>query len=475
VSKALRKSLPLLVCLVGNHAAASPQSATPPAPLRKPTLVIGTAEATKGVMVEAGPHGAVWKFPGGGTVTARAGAVLRVWASGQIVYLGAKKTRTYTVTLDSGTVRVKVPAGGETAIVVAAPHESYALVSNGEAAVHVGAQVAVAKVSGTTLVRVGGDPFRPLDTGSFALLARDGDHRQPLLGSPAAVRGPTVLVSFGDPVGTKALAWEPIPGAVAYRADIRRAGSEAIEASVETSQPRLEAGAALLDPGVHELRLTAVDATGMESAVPLVRNLRVIQVQVPDGGHVDSSGAVRIPQGRSVQLTGTEGVEMTYGNGANFFPAPATLEFYQAEPRLVRLRGQGESDVLSLWLLPREAHAQVEFGSVSPHWPGEPLQIRVRLTDAGGDDMASRIELHPEVLVGIEPVKVEFTREGDWLSGALPGRPGSGPWVVRVEVRDQHGIQIGRDFVEVSGTTTSAASRKSGNVRASVAMNRRGS
>jgi hypothetical protein len=32
----------------------------------------------------------------------------------------------------------------------------------------------------------------------------------------------------------------------------------------------------------------------------------------------------------------------------------------------------------------------------------------------------------------------------------LPQPTGKGPWVVRVEVEDQHGISLGRDFIEIA-------------------------
>jgi hypothetical protein len=67
------------------------------------------------------------------------------------------------------------------------------------------------------------------------------------------------------------------------------------------------------------------------------------------------------------------------------------------------------------------------------------------------------IEPKPRVLVGVEEVEVEFKREAGGWRGILPARQGKGPWVVRVEVQDQHGIPLGRDFIEVSSATGSAA------------------
>ena len=54
------------------------------------------------------------------------------------------------------------------------------------------------------------------------------------------------------------------------------------------------------------------------------------------------------------------------------------------------------------------------------------------------------------VEMGVEPVAVDFKAEGGWLRGVLPPRSGEGPWVVRVEVKDHSGRELGRDFVEVA-------------------------
>jgi hypothetical protein len=62
----------------------------------------------------------------------------------------------------------------------------------------------------------------------------------------------------------------------------------------------------------------------------------------------------------------------------------------------------------------------------------------------------------PTVLVGVESVPVDFKRDGAWLRGVLPARPGVGPWVVRVEVKDPSGLELGRDFVDVASAEPAA-------------------
>jgi hypothetical protein len=383
-------------------------------------------------------------LPGGCRLIAQPGAVLRIQGSTQLVYLGAKKAQAYTVILTSGSLRATVPDGAPTAIVVAAPHQAVALIGKGEANIHAGDEVSVASAGGTTLLRKGDNPFRPLEPGFSAVFGRNQESRQAAVPPPSVLRGSTVLVSHGEPVSMGALSWEPVPRAAAYRVEIL--------ARAETRVPRLAAGIADLAPGGYGLRLYSIEANGMESPAPLARELRVIQMALPVGGRVDSSGAVRVPPRGSVSLSHIEDIEVTYGGGRYFVPAPASLEFVDAEPRLVRFRAVGETDELRIWLLPRDDRARIEFEPKAPIWPGEPLKIRVRMSNSNGSGAASGVEPRPKVTVGIEPVQVEFARQGEWLCGTVPARLGGGPWVVRVEVEDQHGIDLGRDFVEVART-----------------------
>jgi hypothetical protein len=59
----------------------------------------------------------------------------------------------------------------------------------------------------------------------------------------------------------------------------------------------------------------------------------------------------------------------------------------------------------------------------------------------------------------VEAVPVVFRREGQTFRGVLPPSKGKGPWVVRVEVEDQHGIALGRDFIEVAASARDPEAR----------------
>jgi hypothetical protein len=197
-------------------------------------------------------------------------------------------------------------------------------------------------------------------------------------------------------------------------------------------------------------RITGIDPSGLEAAHPVERPIRVVGVSVPDRGFVDAEGAVHFPPGGSLLLSNIEDVEMTYGGGTYFVAAPPALELLRAEPRLVRFRAPGTTSEAKLWLVPRHVRAHVEFGPSVPTWPKDALEIRVRVEDPSASAGVEPIEVHPRVLLGVDPVAVSFVRQGNVLRGVLPPQSGKGPWVVRVEVEDQAGTALGRDFVEVS-------------------------
>lgn len=412
----------------------------------RPRLVLGSVKDDGGIR-EVGPDGAEWAFPGGGRVIAAPGASLVILKGSQPLNLGHGMVRAYSVALRSGTIRVRVPDPGTTALIVAAPRKVIAVVAGGETVVGVGPQVAVANATGHTSVAVGSGRHRPVDPGTLLVVGPTGESRRAVAPSPQPAGGKGVLVSFAGAAVSSEFAWSPVPEAGSYLAEVRRADSNHLVSRHVVHEPRLAIG---LEPGAYTLRVAAVDPSGVECSQPHERPVHVVSVTLPDGAYRETSGAVRFPRGTRLGLSHTEGVEMAYGSALHYVAAPSELELLRAEPRLVRLRAGADGNDATLLLLPRSAHAEVEFGARTPEWPGASLPIRVRLQAAGGGDVPASIEARPKVTVGVEPVEVTFTREGGWLIGALSPQPGPGPWVVRVEVADQHGFELGRDFIEVS-------------------------
>jgi hypothetical protein len=263
---------------------------------------------------------------------------------------------------------------------------------------------------------------------------------------------PSVAFSFGGDAALGAFRWPSSEGANGYRVEIRNEKGRVV-GSRETRDMAIAAGTFRVRPGNYVARVAAMDASGLEGARPVERPIRVVGMSIPDRGFVDAEGAVHFPPGRALDLSNSDGIEVTYGGANHFIAAPKKLELTSAEPRLVRFRATGSTSEAKLWLLPRQVRAHVEFGPAVPTWPKDTLEIRVRIDDPSARDKTSAeapIEVRPRVLLGVEPVNVAFVRDGDTLRGVLPPQAGQGPWVVRVEVEDQAGMALGRDHVEVA-------------------------
>jgi hypothetical protein len=326
-----------------------------------------------------------------------------------------------------------------------------AVIASGETVVVAGEkQVAVANMEGRTMVAVGSARHQAVEAGTLMAIDEKGPSRRALLPSPTAAGGNTVLLAFDAAAPIGELGWAPVPDAAGYRVELRDAKTNHLVKRDVLDVARLPARFAIVAPGRYTVRVVSLDPSGVESARPLQRLVNVVKVNLPEGGYRDEAGAIRLPPGTKLSLEQTEGVQMTYGNAQSYFPASRELELHRAEPRLVRFKSADDAGGVPLLLLPRGAKAEVEFGPSAPRWPGGALAIRVRLTEPGGMKVPTWIEARPKVKVGVDPIPLAFTPDGGWLTAELPAQPGPGPWVVRVEVADQHGFELGRDFVEVS-------------------------
>jgi hypothetical protein len=431
--------------LLAGFASGSTASAGTPKSILHPTLVLGAAVPV-GNGVKAGDSGAEWALPGGARLSAEPGAELRVMGAPQKLNLGnGRRVAAYTVVLSSGQVTAHAPTAGGTAVIISAPRKTTVIVSDGEASVAAGAQIAVANAMGSTILGVAGERFHGVEPGMVELV---GGGKRPLLKTPILASTASVLLSFGEPVSLGAFSWEAVPGAHAYRVELRDESSQKVVARREMDGTQVPAGFVDLEPGSYSFRLAAVDAVGFESAAPVTRAVRVLGVKVPQGGFLDANGAVRFPPGSRLEFGHQDGVEMTFGTTDGFIPAPPSISLMRTQPSLLRFRAAGGTSVRDLWLLPRLTQAKITFGKRAPKWPGAPLDIAVRVDDTAGN--ADLIEPTPKVTVGVEPVAVKFIRKGDVWYGAVPSPEGKGPWVVRVEVEDQHGIALGRNFIEVA-------------------------
>jgi hypothetical protein len=395
------------------------------------------------------------------------GAILRVAPGTQYnlgrpikVQLGASGEMTLadTVQLTSGRIEVDLPNVKKptTAVLVQAPSKISAVAKGGHSVVIAAPdRVAVAAVSGDMLVASGND-WRMLGSTLVREFPRGGaasDHA--VLPAPQVTLSTPVMLSVaGSSTSFQANA-SPVPRANGYafqlfrvRGTERTLVREAISATPSTTF-------SAVDPGTYAVDARAIEASGLEGGESAPASLRVVAAELPPGGRLMPTG-ILLPPDERVRLLGTEGVEISYGKAADFVAAPSTIGVIRGDTTLVRLRAAGSKDELRLTLEPRTLHADVQLGPARASWPHDDVVIAVRVTDASGKG-AEKIELKPTVFVNVSPVDVDWKRDGNLLTGVVPRARDGGPWVVRVEIKDDTGALIGRNFLEVANDARSSS------------------
>jgi hypothetical protein len=118
--------------------------------------------------------------------------------------------------------------------------------------------------------------------------------------------------------------------------------------------------------------------------------------------------------------------------------------------RLVRLRVEGDyGRETRLHLEPRALRADIRLGPSWARWPEDAIEMSISIVDPSGRFDPGSVQPRVEVLLGIEAIDVAWAREGTRLTARLPPRVTTRPEVLRVIVRDQKGVQLGRNFLEI--------------------------
>jgi len=170
---------------------------------------------------------------------------------------------------------------------------------------------------------------------------------------------------------------------------------------------------------------------------------------MPDGGTVDHAAATVIaPQGTSVRLADPAHLEMAVDDH-KFRPAASELRVDET-PHLVRLRAEGDyGRETRLHVEPRALKADIRIGPAWARWPDDAIEMSIAIQDPSGRFDLASVQPKIEVLLGIEPIDVEWKREGSRLTARLAPRVATRPEVLRVIVHDQGGVLLGRNFLEI--------------------------
>jgi hypothetical protein len=241
--------------------------------------------------------------------------------------------------------------------------------------------------------------------------------------------------------------WDPVPEVQRYLVSLVNTETHA-QKVLEASQPKV----ALLglEPGRYAMRVSSAVAAGLESTASEPAFVNVVGVQLPPGAFV-SQGKIYLESLQQLSLTNVDGLEATYDRASVYFKASNRASLRGTQATTLHLRVPGSSERASLELLPRALHTQIDISPTLARWPRDKVVVKIQLPRMPSD--APEVKLVPSVTVNNQTVELEWVRSEQDLESVIPAPPNyPGPWVLRVEVADQHGVTLGRNFLEIAST-----------------------
>jgi hypothetical protein len=302
-----------------------------------------------------------------------------------------------------------------------------------------------------------------LDRGSFIVVRASGrmEPARPLPAAPAftptpceasSARGCSIALVTGEEASALGVRWEPLPGAARYLVTLARdAQMNDVVTSAKLGGDAAGWTTAPLRAGAYWVAVRARLAGGVETQVSAPRPLRVVRLAIDSGAtFVARDSVVVLPPGRAVRLEDPSGLEARLA-GKAFLPAPGAFTVRAGDPPSeigLRLRGD-DAGVVSLRLEARKLRAEVDLAPLRARWPEDPVLVSVRLSDPSRRLDVSELEPRLYVRVNDKPELVRWRHVGGAWAAMIPPKQGSGPWVVRVEVRDTDGNPLGHGALEV--------------------------
>jgi len=422
-----------------------PSSAAAAAP--KTGVVAGSGTVSGGVFT-AGPDGAEYVLPSQARLSLAPDASVHVFPKPQPLQLApGSKTTTYSFALLRGRVDVLVPAKPKSAVLCSIGKVS-AVIGTGSATLLLhGDASTVASADGDVRTLVS-DRWTTLPPGTLQHFSGErGGAVEPTVAAPVLTPGQRLWFSPGDPVAIGGVTLSPVAGADHY--ELRLHAWDGSEQLRQVRGVRQDDAFPPAMPGQYELSARSVDAEGIAGSWTKSEPVRVVGVTLPPGGYA-AGGDIFIGKGQDVHFSNTDGLEMTYEGAGRYVPASQAVSLYRGETTMVSFRVPGSVYPTTARLRPRGLYAHVVLGPSRAVWPTDPIQIAVELRSKEGEAIPPWLEPKTDVTLGIEPIEVTFTRDGNRLVGTVPPTANPGPWVLRVEVKDQFGALLGRDFLEIA-------------------------
>lgn len=415
-----------------------------------PRVVAGSGSTRSGLFTAA-PSGADFEFPSGARIHVAPGATVRISPASQALGLApGSLTTTWSFALHEGRADIEMPRAGKSAVLVGFGKLNTFVTKGHVVCLARGNEFSVANVEGEVRTFLA-EHWQTVPLGSVATLSRDNPTAtaKPGLPAPKLTSGPRLFFAADADVAPSGFHWAAVPGAARYELRMRRISDGKVLEQRSVAEPELEGGFRPIAPGSYGLSLRSIDARGLESTWSPEAELRVIGVVLPPGGYSDERAIFLVP-GQHVRFTHTSGLEMAYVGTGHYSAAAQTATLYRAVTTEVAFRLPGSSEPTIARLEPRDIYADVRVTPKRAVWPRDPVTIDIQLKSKTGARVPAFLRAVPHVTLGLEPLDVTFEREGNLLHAVIPPSRKPGPWVLRVDVADQFGVPLGRDFLEVA-------------------------
>lgn len=422
-----------------------------------PKTISGDFQRLRGQWVTKGKS-AELAFVSGGRIRVRENTDASIMVEPQSLMLPpGKKIPTYTVILRRGLVEIELPesADSRVAVAVGTPTDTRIIALSGKSSVHVaGRNVAAASYSGIATVNQG-TKLTKLPSGVVRQFRANGAVAdRALLDATQWIGGRRVWVTQPDSLARPGgYVWSPVEGASGYFVSLRSHDAKHPVADSFVKAPIVEDFAKGVAPGKYELSITAVDADGFCSLKHGTVPVHVVGLDVPGGAVLLPKDTVQVAPEQRVRLTHAEGLRLTTADHRTNVPAWEPFGLEGLDRAVVLIHPKDGGDAAPITLLRRQPSVSAWVGPKLATWPDDPVNLQVSFVDDQGRPTPDAIQPSVRVMVGTEAVNVDWQKQGSLWQARLQSPPkGKGPWVVRLEILDQYGSIIGRDFAEITKT-----------------------
>jgi hypothetical protein len=399
----------------------------------------------------AGSQGAKYLLPGGIQVILSPNSEATLATQPQMLALtSGKRTPTYSVFLSAGRVDVDIPNGSSGAVAVAGPADVRVIVRQGQVSTLASGNSVYALSTKHPLLVSQKDRLSTLAPGLIRQFSRNAPPTdRPALGPPKWLAGRRVWLAIPDSAQVSNFAWSPVQGASRYAIELRRVSDGHVLGEFSESSTKIGQSLPPLTAGNYQLAVRAVDELGLPGLASEPLRVQVVGVAIPPGAKLQPDSRIEISQTQTIQLNNADGLSLTRAQEGTQLPASEPIGILNGKPTPIMIQGEDPAAPCLMWLLPSKTPVSAHVGPKWVIWPHESVDLEIRWSDALGRRLAPDVEPVVSVLVGIEPVDVVWEKQATHWHARLAPQPGHGPWVVRLEVHDQLGGLLARDFVEV--------------------------